>query len=225
MSKSKRPEKKQVTTQAPHKFHVEFMNVSQEMAYAAFTQHDILFMLGPAGTAKTHLSMAFAISEILQKNRKKIIMVRPIVEAGESLGFLPGTLGEKVDPYLLPLMDCLEKLVGVGTPHREIVNRTLQYAPLAYMRGRTFDDAVCILDEAQNATSKQLKLFLTRLGSNTKMIINGDLKQSDLREVALGGIVDRLQSISGIGVIKFNKDAIVRHKLVSAIVEALEEQE
>jgi phosphate starvation-inducible PhoH-like protein len=193
------------------------------MAYAAFQQHDVLFMVGPAGTAKTHLSMAFAISEVLQRKKKKIILSRPIVEAGESLGYLPGDFEEKVNPYLLPLLDCLERLVGVGTPQRETIDRSIVIAPLAYMRGRTFNDSICILDEAQNATYIQLKLFLTRMGSNTKMIINGDMKQSDLREVALTGLVDRLQSIPGIGVVKFKKDSIVRNPLVSAILEALEE--
>jgi phosphate starvation-inducible PhoH-like protein len=211
------------TSSNPRKFHIEFLNTSQSMAYAAFQQHDVLFMIGPAGSAKTHLSMAFAINEILQKNKKKIIITRPVVEAGESLGYLPGTLEEKINPYLSPLIGCLERLVGENTPQREIINRSIVIAPIAYMRGNTYDDSICILDEAQNATRTQLKLFLTRMGKNSKVIVNGDVKQSDLNESSLAHVVDRLQTVPGIGVMKFKNDSIVRNPIVSAILDALDE--
>ena len=173
-------------------FHLEFLNSSQKMAWAAFEQHDVLFLLGPAGTGKTFLATAFAIGEIISKKRQRIILTRPIVEAGESLGFLPGTFQEKTDPYMLPLFDCIGRLVGWEGPQRERVDRSIEVAPLAYMRGRTFDNSVCIFDEAQNATTTQLKLFLTRFGENSKIIVTGDPNQSDLKgPVALLEIVEK----------------------------------
>lgn len=203
-------------------FHLEFLNAAQKMAWAAFEQHDVLFLLGPAGTGKTHLATAFAISELLSKEKKRIILTRPIVESGESLGFLPGTFDEKVNPYMLPLYDCIGKCVGWEGPLRERVDRCLEVAPLAYMRGRTFDHAVCIFDEAQNASLMQLKLFLTRFGENSKIIVTGDPLQSDLRgPVALVEVVEKLKKVQGIGVIEFNNSSIVRHPLVGKILESL----
>jgi len=203
-------------------FHLEFLNSAQKMAWSAFEQHEVLFLLGPAGSGKSHLATAFGISEVLSKKKRRIILTRPIVESGESLGFLPGTFDEKVNPYMLPLYDCIGKLVGWEGPEREKIDRALEVAPLAYMRGRTFDDAVCIFDEAQNATFMQLKLFLTRFGENSKIIVTGDPTQSDLHgNVALSSVVEKLKPEPGIGVIEFNNSNIVRHPLVGRILERL----
>jgi phosphate starvation-inducible PhoH-like protein len=220
MAKKQRPAS---PTPKDRSFHLEFKNVAQKMAWASFQQHDILFLLGPAGVGKSYLAVAFAINEILAKRKKRIILTRPIVEAGESLGYLPGTFDEKVAPYIMPIFDCLTKLVGPNnTGLREIINQSIEIAPLAYMRGRTFDDAVCLFDEAQNATMGQLKLFMTRLGENSKMIINGDPCQSDLPgPVALIDVVDRLQTVEGIGTVNFKSDSIVRNPIIAKILEKL----
>jgi phosphate starvation-inducible PhoH-like protein len=208
-------------------FHVEFLNQAQKMAWNAFEQHDVLFLLGPAGCGKTHLACAFALSEVLAKRKERIFMTRPILEAGESLGFLPGELADKVDPYMRPMQDCVDKCIGVDSPTRERIDRVTEVAPLAYMRGRTFDDAVCIFDEAQNATYKHLKLFLTRFGQNSKIIITGDPRQSDLPgdQVPLVEVVQRLENLQGIGVVRFKHSSIVRHPLVASIIEQLEREE
>jgi len=205
------------------KFHVEFLNDAQGMAYNYFQRHDVLFLLGPAGTGKTHLSMAFAISELLEKRKKKIVLTRPIVEAGESLGYLPGDFVEKVNPYMLPLFDCLSNMVGSDGPTREVVDRATEIAPIAFMRGRTFHNSICLFDEAQNASRMQLKLFLSRLGDNSKMIITGDPDQSDLGkdEPPLVDVVHRLQNVKGVSIIFFKKEDIVRHELVGRILEKL----
>jgi phosphate starvation-inducible protein PhoH and related proteins len=214
--------KKTSSDKSRRSFHLEFKNQAQKIAWAGFEQHDVLFLIGPAGTGKTHLAMAFAVNELLSRRKRRIVLTRPVVEAGEKLGFLPGTMEEKVDPYMYPLYDCLGKLVGWDGPQREFVNNCIEKAPLAYMRGRTFDDAICIFDEAQNADMKQLKLFLTRLGENSKMIVTGDPTQSDLPgDVALRHVVDRLQVLEGVGVIEFKANAIVRHPLVGKIIEQL----
>lgn len=209
------------------KFHLEFKNPSQRMAWSMFQQHDVLFLNGAAGTGKSFLAMAFAINEVLQGTKKKIILTRPIVEAGEHLGFLPGDFNEKVHPYMVPLYDCISKLVGVDNIQREMIDNSIEVAPLAYLRGRTLDDAVCILDEAQNATLSQMKLFLTRLGENSKMIVNGDPTQSDLniRPVSLSVIIKKLHNVPGIGIINFGNECIVRHPLVGAILKELESKE
>jgi len=205
-------------------FHLEFLNTAQKIAWVGFENHDVLFMLGPAGTGKTHLSVAFAISELLAKRRKKIVLTRPIVDAGEKLGYLPGDLVEKVDPYMMPLYDSIDRCVGSEGLERDRVNNSLEIAPLAFLRGRTFYDAVCILDEAQNATFMQLKLFLTRLGEGSKLIICGDPGQSDLlsSEFALMDIVKRLESEKGVGIVEFKESSIVRHPLVAKIIKRLE---
>jgi phosphate starvation-inducible PhoH-like protein len=205
-------------------FHVEFKNEAQGLAWAAFKQHDVLFLSGPAGTGKTHLACAFAIEQILSKQKKRIIMTRPVVEAGESLGFLPGTFEEKIDPYMMPMYDCMDKLVGKEGPWREKINYAMEAAPLAYMRGRTFDDAICIFDEAQNASLMQLKLFMTRFGENSKLIITGDPTQSDLPgKVALVNVMHKLHCVEGIGIVEFKPSQIVRHPLISKIIEKLED--
>lgn len=207
-------------------FHIEFKNEAQGLAWAAFKQHDVLFMTGPAGTGKSYLACAFAIEQILNRERKKIVLTRPIVESGESLGFLPGEFEEKVHPYMMPMYDCIDKLVGRSTdnsPWRDRIDQAVEVAPIAYMRGRTFDDAVCIFDEAQNASLMQLKLFLTRFGENSKIIITGDPTQSDIGgDVALTNVMHRLQSVPGVGIVQFKAAQIVRHPLVGKIIEAIE---
>lgn len=208
-------------------FHLEFLSSAQKMAWAAFDQHDVLFLLGAPGVGKSHLACAFAISEILAKRKKKIVLTRPIIEAGgESIGYLPGTFEEKVNPYMLPLYDCMDRMLGPAGPQRDLINKSVELAPLCFMRGRTFNDAVCILDEAQNATFAQIKLFLTRFGENSKVIITGDPMQSDLRpqDRALMGIVDKLSTLPGIGVITFRSNSIVRHPLIASILEKLEDK-
>lgn len=210
---------------AKKSFHLEFRNAAQQFAYAAYQQHDVLFLMGVAGTGKTFLATAFAINDIINRVRKKIILTRPVVESGESLGFLPGNFEEKIEPYMMPIYDCIDRLVPEGSPHRERVINSIEVAPIAYMRGRNFYDAVCIFDEAQNATKSQLKLFLTRFNENCKIIVSGDPKQSDLfaGETDLTQVVNALEPLKGVGVIKFKSDAIVRHPLVSAILDKLEE--
>ncbi len=204
-------------------FHIDFKNDPQSLAWAAFNQHDVLFLIGPAGTGKSFLACAFAVEQILSKQRKKIILTRPIVESGESLGFLPGEFEDKVGPYMMPMYDSIDKLVGKEGPWRERIDYATEVAPIAYMRGRTFDDAVCIFDEAQNASLLQLKLFLTRFGENSKIIITGDPSQSDLvGEVALVKVVQKLRGVDGIGIIEFKANSIVRHPLIGKIIEKLD---
>jgi len=207
-------------------FRIELLNSAQKLAWAAFQQHDVLFLLGPAGTGKTFLATAFAIKSLLGRETEKIIMTRPIVESGESLGYLPGDFYEKVNPYMMPIYDCINKLVGIeGTTKEKIMSRT-EVAPLAYMRGRTFDNSVCLFDEAQNATMSQLKLFLSRFGENSKLVITGDPKQSDIgRRSALAEVVRRLSDVAGIGVVEFKNNSIVRHPLIGAILDKLEDGE
>ena len=205
-------------------FHIEFKNDAQSLAWAAFQQHDVLFLIGPAGTGKSFLACAFACQQILNKEKKKVVLTRPIVESGESLGFLPGEFEEKVHPYMMPMYDCIDKLVGLEGDWRDRIDKATEVAPIAYMRGRTFDESVCIFDEAQNASMMQLKLFLTRFGENSKIIITGDPTQSDLSgEVALTNVMHRLSSVPGVGVVQFKANSIVRHPLVSKIIEKLEE--
>lgn len=167
--------------------------------------------------------MAYAINEVLEKRRSQIVLTRPIVEAGERLGYLPGSFGEKVNPYMQPLYDTMDLLLGKFSPRREIINKSIVLAPLCYMRGRTFNDAICIFDEAQNATYSQLKLFLSRFGQNTQVVVTGDPQQSDLpfSPAPLVEVVGKLQGIKGVETIQFSNDDVVRHPLVSAILKKL----
>ena len=167
--------------------------------------------------------MAFAINEILAKRKDRIIITRPVLEAGESLGFLPGTMEEKLYPYMLPIYDCIQKMVGKDGVQREMIDNAIEVAPLAYMRGRTMDNAVCIFDESQNATYKHLKLYVTRLGENSKMIITGDPCQSDLPESAQGldTFVDRICDVPGVGLVTFKNDSIIRHPLIGKLLDRL----
>jgi len=230
MPRTAKPKRRTSTTTSGRKpahksgnFHLEFKNQSQGLAWAAFKQHDVLFLVGPAGTGKSYLACAFACEQILAKEKKRIIITRPIVEAGESLGYLPGEFEEKVHPYMMPMYDCIDKLVGREGPWRDKINNAIEICPLAYMRGRTFDDAICIFDEAQNATQMQLKLFMTRFGENSKLIINGDPTQSDIAgDVALTNVMHRLSDVQGVGTVQFKANSIVRHPLIGKIIERLE---
>lgn len=194
----------------------------------AFDQHDLIFVTGPAGSGKTYTAIALAVRAFKNKQVKRIILSRPAVEAGEKLGFLPGDMKEKIDPYLQPLYDALQDMIPAAKLQEMIELNIIQIAPLAFMRGRTLNDAVVILDEAQNTTPQQIKMFLTRMGMNTKMIVTGDLTQVDLPPSQMSGLAHAqhiLKGIKEIAVIEMNKKDIVRHKLVTRIVEAYEKQE
>jgi phosphate starvation-inducible PhoH-like protein len=192
----------------------------------AITQNDIVIGIGPAGTGKTYLAVAKAIDALYKKRVKRIILARPAVEAGENLGFLPGDLQEKVDPYLRPLYDALEDMMPVERMRRAIEDRTIEIAPLAYMRGRTLADAFVILDEAQNATTAQMKMFLTRLGLNSRVVITGDKTQIDLPRREESGLlqVERiLTGIEGISILYLDTKDVIRHRLVKDIIRAYSE--
>ena len=192
----------------------------------AYEQNDMVFAVGPAGTGKTYLSIALAVKALKEKTAKKIILSRPAVEAGEKLGFLPGDMKDKIDPYLQPLYDALEDMLPQVKLQDMMEKHVIQIAPLAFMRGRTLSDAVVILDEAQNTTPAQIRMFLTRMGWNTKMIITGDMTQIDLPHSQKSGLIEALHilnNVEGIGVVTLNGKDIVRHKLVTRIVNAYEE--
>ena len=199
----------------------------QKKLYEAFENHDITIVKGPAGTGKTFLAVVYAANLLRKGLIKKIIVTRPVVEAGESLGFLPGDLKEKVDPYLRPIYDSLETIFGVETVSKMIEKGVIETSPLAYMRGRTLNDAVVILDEAQNTTSVQMKMFLTRLGYNAKMIITGDITQIDLPSSKKSGLVSAIEVVKGIdeiALIEMHNEDIVRHPIVQKIIDAYEKQ-
>lgn len=188
-------------------------------------ENDIVFAIGPAGTGKTYLSVAFAVAALKSKEINKIVLARPAVEAGESLGFLPGDISEKIDPYLRPLYDALDDMLPSDKLKSYMEKNVIEIVPLAYMRGRTLNNAFIILDEAQNATTTQMKMFLTRIGANSKAIINGDVTQIDLPRKDMSGLIqinEILQGIAGIGFVYFNKTDVVRHKLVMDIIDAYE---
>ncbi len=196
---------------------------NQQRLVSAFDKNDMVFAVGPAGSGKTYLSIALAVKALKEKTAKKIILSRPAVEAGEKLGFLPGDMKEKIDPYLQPLYDSLQDMLPPAKLQDMMDKGIIQIAPLAFMRGRTLNDAVVILDEAQNTTTAQIKMFLTRMGWNTKMIITGDLTQIDLPRQQMSGMkeaISILDGIEGISIIRLGNKDIVRHKLVTRIVEA-----
>ena len=196
---------------------------NQQRLVKAFEENDLVFATGPAGTGNTFVAIALAVKALKNKEIRKIILSRPAVEAGEKLGFLPGEMKDKLDPYLQPLYDALQDMVPGAKLKEYMENNVIQIAPLAFMRGRTLNDAVIILDEAQNTTTHQIKMFLTRLGMNAKMIITGDVTQIDLPPTATSGLVQAMQilkGVKGIGKVEFDKKDIVRHKLVQRIVEA-----
>ena len=201
---------------------------NQQKLIDTYEDNDMVFAVGPAGTGKTYLSIALAVKALKEKTAKKIILSRPAVEAGEKLGFLPGDMKDKIDPYLQPLYDALEDMLPQAKLQEMMEHHIIQIAPLAFMRGRTLSDAVVILDEAQNTTPQQLRMFLTRMGWNTKMIITGDTSQIDLPRSQKSGLVDALEilkDVPGIGVVNLNGKDIVRHKLVTRIVKAYEQND
>lgn len=201
---------------------------NQQMLVDAFNKNDMVFAVGPAGTGKTYLSIALAVKSLKAKEVKKIILSRPAVEAGEKLGFLPGDMKEKIDPYLQPLYDSLEDMIPAVKLQDMVDKHIIQIAPLAFMRGRTLNDAIIILDEAQNTSTAQIRMFLTRLGMNSKMIITGDLTQIDLpyhQKSGLKEAVEILNDTEGIAIVKLSQKDIVRHKLVTKIVNAYDEHD
>jgi phosphate starvation-inducible PhoH-like protein len=198
---------------------------NQQKLVMEFEANDLLFAIGPAGSGKTYTAIALAVKSLKNKEVRKMILSRPAVEAGEKLGFLPGDMKEKIDPYLQPLYDALQDMIQPQKLQEFMTNGTIQIAPIAFMRGRTLNDAVIILDEAQNTSVEQIKMFLTRLGVHSKMIVTGDLTQIDLPSSQKSGLKDalaKLQNIKGIAQIEFDKRDIVRHSLVQKIVEAYE---
>lgn len=200
---------------------------NQRRLVEAYAKHDMLFAIGPAGSGKTYTAIALAVRALKNKEVKKIILSRPAVEAGEKLGFLPGDMKDKIDPYLQPLYDALQEMIPAAKLQEYMESNIIQIAPLAFMRGRTLNDAVVILDEAQNTSSAQIKMFLTRMGWNTKMIVTGDRTQIDLPPSQKSGLIEAqriLKDVSGIAFIEMDKRDIVRHKLVTRIVEAYEQE-
>jgi phosphate starvation-inducible protein PhoH and related proteins len=208
--------KKTVTPKSPN----------QRLYMEAIEKHDMVFAVGPGGTGKTYLAVAMAVSALLTKQVDRIILVRPAVEAGEKLGFLPGTLQQKIDPYMRPLYDALYDMLDADKLERFLEKGIVEVAPLAFMRGRTLNDSFVILDEAQNTTSEQMKMFLTRLGFNSKAVVTGDITQIDLPSGRRSGLVEALEvvgRIEGIAFIKFDERDVVRHNLVQQIIKAYEE--
>ncbi len=196
---------------------------NQQLLVETFVKNDLTFALGPAGTGKTYVAIALAVRALKNREVRKIILSRPAVEAGEKLGFLPGDMKDKIDPYLQPLYDALEDMIPAVKLKEYMESNVIQIAPLAFMRGRTLNDAIIVLDEAQNTTTHQIKMFLTRLGMNAKMIITGDITQIDLPRSVNSGLVQALKvlkGVPGIGMVEFGKNDIVRHQLVQRIVEA-----
>lgn len=198
---------------------------NQQLLVKTYAENDLTFALGPAGTGKTYVAIALAVRALKNREVRKIILSRPAVEAGEKLGFLPGDMKDKIDPYLQPLYDALEDMIPANKLKEYMDSNVIQIAPLAFMRGRTLNDAVIVLDEAQNTTTHQIKMFLTRLGMGSKMIVTGDVTQIDLPRTVQSGLIQALgilRGVKGIGTIEFGKKDIVRHHLVQRIVEAYE---
>ncbi len=207
---------------------IKARTVNQRVMVEKYNTNDLIFAIGPAGSGKTYVAMALAVRALRNKEVKRIILSRPAVEAGEHLGFLPGDLKEKLDPYLQPLYDALNDMIPSKKLSVLLENGTIQIAPLAFMRGRTLNNAVVILDEAQNASLNQLKMFLTRMGNNVKFIVTGDVTQIDLPDKHNSGLLQArqiLKNIRGIAIIHFDEKDIIRHKLVKYIVEAYEKNE
>lgn len=207
---------------------IRVKNFGQRQYVKAISENDLTFGIGPAGTGKTFLAVSMAVASLKRGDVEKIILTRPAVEAGESLGFLPGDLKEKVDPYLRPIYDALYQIIGAEHTQRLMDRGVIEVAPLAYMRGRTLDSAFVILDEAQNTTNAQMKMFLTRLGFGSKMVVNGDISQIDLPHGTRSGLVNAqkiLQHIKNIDFVTFSADDVVRHPVVASIINAYEKEE
>ncbi|NDD52756.1 PhoH family protein [bacterium] len=222
--KSKKRQEQQEKAKAPlTPCEIEWRTETQRRAWKALNDNDITFLLGSAGSGKTFLAMAFAINEVLARRAASIVLTRPIVDAGEKLGYLPGSFGEKVNPYMQPLYDTMDVLLGKFGPKREFVNKAIVLAPLCYLRGRTFNDSICVFDEAQNATYTQFKLFLSRFGQNSKIIVTGDPQQTDLpiSPPPMNEVVTKLKGIAGIDIVQFAHSDVVRHPLVAAILKKL----
>ncbi len=220
--------KDNVLVYGPHGNMVRAKTANQIRLTELSDKNDVLFAIGPAGTGKTYTAVALAVRALKNKLVRKIILTRPAVEAGENLGFLPGDLKDKVDPYLRPLYDALDDMIPAEKLAHYMATRVIEVAPLAFMRGRTLDNAFMILDEAQNATLPQLKMFLTRIGPSAQCIITGDMSQIDLprnQRSGLGGAIDLLQEIPGIGVIRLNEKDVIRHKLVREIIKAFNKKD
>jgi len=199
--------------------------LNQKLYLEAIEKHDMVFGIGPAGTGKTYLAVSMAVRALLEKKVNRIVLTRPAVEAGERLGFLPGTLQEKIDPYLKPLYDALYDMLDVERVDRHLERGVIEIAPIAFMRGRTLNDSFVILDEAQNTTPEQMKMFLTRVGYNTKSVITGDVTQIDLPSGKMSGLIEAekiISGVEGISFIHFNERDVVRHPLVQRIVRAYE---
>ena len=202
--------------------------LGQRAYVEAVRKHELTLAVGPAGTGKTYLAMAMAVVALKAKEVERIVLTRPAVEAGEKLGFLPGDMTQKVDPYLRPLYDALHELMGADSYLRLAERGTVEVAPLAFMRGRTLSDAFIILDEAQNATSEQMKMFLTRLGANSRCIVTGDVSQTDLPKYKKSGLVEAvnvLRNVEGVAIVELTARDVVRHELVQRIVQAYEKYE
>ena len=209
------------------KRHISPRTATQAEYIKAMFENELVFGLGPAGTGKTYLAVAMAVSLMIEGKIDRIVLSRPAVEAGEHLGFLPGDLREKVDPYLKPLYDALYDMLPADQVDKKLESGEIEIAPLAFMRGRTLANSVVILDEAQNTTPMQMKMFLTRLGENSRMVINGDLSQTDLPNGTISGMSDSLEileKISGVGVVTFTDRDVVRHGLVAKIVKAYDDR-
>jgi phosphate starvation-inducible PhoH-like protein len=214
-------------TVSPKKGFITPKGTNQREMIRAIREHDVVLAIGPAGTGKTYLAVAMAVEGFLKHQYKRIILTRPAVEAGEKLGYLPGDIAEKIHPYLMPLYDALYDMVEFNQVQQMIQEGYIEIAPLAYMRGRTLNDAFVILDEAQNSTVPQMKMFLTRLGFRSKMVVTGDITQVDLPSGTKSGLINAkniLKNIEGISIIRFNEKDVVRHELVKKIVHAYEEE-
>lgn len=204
-------------------FHVKFLNDAQKEAYQSYKKSSVLFLMGVAGCGKTHMAVNLAAQSLINNEADKLVITRPIVEAGESLGYLPGTFQEKVNPYMMPIYDCLDRMVGSNSATKDHILKKTEIIPLAFMRGRSLENRVCILDEAQNASFEQLKLMLTRIGQDSKLIITGDPNQSDIgHKSGLVDMVDKIYDVEGVEVVNFEKSAIVRHPIVGRILKRLD---
>ncbi len=222
MSKKKRIEEEPQEHNHKPRWDFQARSEKQKLAWDAINENTITFLVGPAGTGKTYVPTAYAANALIEGQVNSIVITRPTIEAGEKLGYLPGEFSDKVKPFLMPILDAADKIMGPGSNTRIEVEKKTRIEPLAYMRGRTFSSSIILLDEAQNVTVSQMRMFLSRLGDGSKIIVNGDSTQSDIRDCRLMDFVDSLSKINGIGVVKFDDGDIVRHPLISKVLEATE---